>query len=313
MPSYYIPLTFEGIERRLGPFDSEEILEWINESEPTSSVFHIAIPLNEVVVLTNGQSVWLADKLITPETTFLGEDGVSILFGEIPEFKDVFGAIGEEISISELGEVPHFVKLLPSLNQVFANPTQKIKEHCYPLFSVHLSRINPAWDVWLHVVDFFVDGDEPIADKSVLINHKGWDPQREMVYILNENGLYEMEYGLVQLNVTKQWEKWLFKAQQQYQMLVENFELYRVFAPFRLDSDQQAAQHGRKRLLAQQFGAKTGEYCEWAVDGLSGSTHLTQHNDSPVHFILEFEVGNTINYLFYQPDCKRVIHKREFT
>lgn len=150
MELYYFSIPGgEFTDNLAGPYSIDEIMKAISGYDDyLDNLAFLTIPFkyegklyeDELIIFFNSDTV-LFD--ITKK---------SIKVTDISEIQELLEKNAQIYEVNRGEKLPSFIKLFPSLNEIFSMPNDIHDKFCFPILSVHLSKINPQWKEWAHLV-----------------------------------------------------------------------------------------------------------------------------------------------------------------
>ena len=226
------------------------------------------------------------DVFLKPDTVLFDKTKSPIKAADIPEIQELLDMNAKVVEINSNENLPTFIKLLPSSDEVFSQPNGIHNKFCFPLFSIHLKKIDPQWNEWVHLVipssywsiDLSNEFDGISAKKF-----EGWDSHYDFICLLDESCKYIIEQG--------------------------NEYLVRDEA----DTDLEFLKHDYKHFwesnpsLTLRIG---GKYDDW-YRKQHDVTYFT-NNDSKIVHIVSADIFGANIHLFYQPEHKRIVQFAQY-
>jgi hypothetical protein len=285
MELYYFSIPGEEFIGKLaGPYVIDEIMKTISgfnyylENRTFLTVpfkYEGKVYEDELVIFFDSDTV-LFDKIKNP-----------IKVTDIPEIQELLEKNAQIYGINRGDKLPSYIKLLPSSNEVFFRPNDIHTKFCFPILSVHLNKINPQWNEWVHLVipssywsiDLSNEYDEIVAKRF-----EGWDSHYDFICLLDENCKYIIEQG----------NEYLIRdeADTDLEFLKQDYEYFRQSNP----------------SLTLRIGA---QYDDWYRK--QHDTTYFSKNDSKIVHIVSVDIFGANIHLFYQPEYRRIIQFAQYT
>lgn len=271
IPSYY---SEELGGQIAGPYIIDEIMKVITGYDSyLDNLTYFTVPLKYEGKEYNDE----LSIFFNSDTIVLNENKNPIKIAHIPKLQDLLERNAQILEVNRNEEFAPFIKLFPSSNEVFSMPNDLHNKFCFPILSVHLSKINPQWNEWVHLVVpsafWSYNYDETLARKF-----EGWESHYDFICLLDDNCKYIIEQGNKYL-VRDETDNDLAFLKKDYEHIMQSNTSFTL-----------------------RLGANNDDWYRKYHE----PTYFTKDNSEIVH-IVTIEFGPII-HLFYQPEYRRIIH-----
>lgn len=187
-----------------------------------------------------------------------------------------------------MSNIPLYIKMFPSSKDVFADRVQEHSKSLFPVFSVDLNHINPAWTGQIHMVQF---NEDPYNEETVnTFNDYCKDCMIGFDII---NGKYSFKTDFAYFNLTGSWEQWFEKTKSSFTNTKQKF----------LNTGVLTTPNDNPADIYEQIGGEPN----W----VQSDETPTDPDGNPMTFIAETYTGNYTDdscakhiYLFYSDKHK---------
>jgi hypothetical protein len=186
---------------------------------------------------------------------------------------------------------PSYIKMFPDTKNVFADKVEDHSKLLFPLFSVDLSHINPAWTGQVHMLQF--NEDPYNTETADTFNDYCKDC---MIGFDVVDGKYSFKTDFRYFDLTDDWVEWFDKTKSSFSKTKENF----------INTGQLTNPNGN---IVSEF-AKIGGEPEWT----QSDETPTDPDGNPMTFIAQVYSDNFTDdycskeiYLFYSDKHKLAV------